>query len=242
MHALVRGELDAAERAIDETRALGRRSAPQQAEIAYLLQIAQLRREQHRAAEVLALASDIAERHPAGSHYNCVHTGLLADAGHLAEAQAAFCRLAADGFSGVSHDLLWLPSLATLAGICERAGTNEHAAQLQQLLLPYADRNVSGGGNFTCLGPVALSLGTLATQQQQWDAAEAHYRAALDLATRMQSPLFIAESQTGIARALAQRGDTQPAQQLLVAALETSETYGLERVAALATDVRQAMQ
>lgn len=241
MHALVRGELGVAERLIEEARAFGRRSAPQQAEIAYLVQLAQLRHEQSRAGEVLALAAELAERHPAGSHYDCVHIGLLASAGHLSEAKAAFDRLAQNGFTGVSRDLLWFPSLATLAAVCERVGTVEHAAQLYDLLLPYADRNISGGGNATCLGPVALVLGALAVQQGRWDDAANHYRAGLALAHHMDAPLFIVAAEVGLARVLLERGsaaEQQQAIELIESARTTAIAHGIQRLVDSANDMR----
>jgi DNA-binding SARP family transcriptional activator len=243
MHALVRGDLDTAERLIDEARALGRRSAPRQAEMAYLLQLAQLRHEQGRAADALPLAADIAERHPPGSHYDCVHVALLADAGQLAEARAGFERLAADSFGSVAHDLLWLPSLALLASICPAVGTEQHAGELQNLLLPYARGNISGGGNATCLGPATLFLGGLAAQRQHWDAAETHYRAAFELARQMESPLFMADAQTGLAAALLARdpqGERDATTRLLDLAIATATTHGLQRILAVATDLRRA--
>lgn len=125
--------------------------------------------------------------------------------GHLDEARTSFDPIADENFAGLGRDAGWMSSIAMLAEVCSALLDVEHAAVLYGLLEPYSGRNVMAWATAPS-GPVDHYLGLLATTQQQYDDAEARFRAALSLCDTMRSRRFRAHTEHAYASMLSERG------------------------------------
>jgi hypothetical protein len=118
-----------------------------------------------------------------------------------------FERLAAGGFATLPRDYTTLAMLTMLASVCGVLDDQQRAARLHERLLPYAGCQARigriGTGTF---GPVDHYLGLLATTLQRWDAAAAHYEAAIEWCVEAAAAPFLANSRYQYARMLLSRG------------------------------------
>lgn len=205
MLATLRGDFEAAERLADECFGLGQRSTPGQAASVYFMHLFMIRREQGRLVELDELSREVAEQHPGPSHFACLRVLLLHETGHPSESRAAYEALATHEFADFPRNLFWLANLALLSQATAMLGDERRARLLLRLLEPYADRNVSGGGNVTCQGSLARYLGLLASTCRCWSEAEQWFERAIQANTAMGALPFVAHSQHDFARMLLQR-------------------------------------
>ena len=117
-----------------------------------------------------------------------------------------------------------------------------HAGMLYELLLPFADRNLTIGPVFT-YGCVARYLGLLAATIGRTDDAARHFEAALAANTRMGATNQVANTQLEYAEFLLARDASAHrgrALDLLNRALETAQALGMRPVVerALAAKLR----
>jgi Tfp pilus assembly protein PilF len=99
---------------------------------------------------------------------------------------------------------------------------------LFERLTPFAHMVASPGATVN-LGAVARALGRLAALLGRDDAAEAHFRHALEIHNRMGAPYWTARTQLEYGDFLLARGkpaDATAAEQLIDAAHATAEIYG----------------
>lgn len=126
-------------------------------------------------SELRAQAERIAEQ---ASAWRIVVALLDCDLGRQAEARGRFSKLAEGDYRDFLRHWLGLNFGARLAEICATLGDRAEAARLYALLLPYSQQYVVGG---LCLGSVSRYLGLLAATQGRWQAARAHFDAAVQL-------------------------------------------------------------
>jgi tetratricopeptide (TPR) repeat protein len=93
-------------------------------------------------------------------------------------------RHARRGFADLPRDGLWILHLCALAEACIVIGDHPRAAQLYQLLSPYADRNAISVSTVP-FGPVALRLGMVAAMLGRWEEAERHFQLAMERCDRL---------------------------------------------------------
>lgn len=118
---------------------------------------------------------------------------------------------------------------AQLALACAMAGDRDRAARLYALLEPYAELVMVGPFAAWCDGPVAQSLGLLATSLERWDAAAQHFGTAIVLTERLHAPLLRAHSLRAYAELLSRRhgsGDCDRAHALFVQAMAVYDELG----------------
>ena len=127
---------------------------------------------------------------------------LLVETGETDTALREVDRLAKKQFDEIPRNLLWLPNVAMLAELSATLKHHHAANDLYNLLLPYADWNVSGGGNVISYGAVAYYLGKLSTTLERWDEAARHFHTAIKVNERMNARPFIAWSHFEIGRLL----------------------------------------
>jgi DNA-binding CsgD family transcriptional regulator len=129
-------------------------------------------------------------------------------AGRLAEAEQIY-----RGLPRVDQvpPFVRLLAAATLIELSAEFGDRDNAAQLYEVLLPYAHRFVCGGAGVILIeGSVELPLGVCAGALDRLDDAEAHLRRAIDLNTRAGLPPATLTAQYRLAQLLlrrARRGD-----------------------------------
>jgi DNA-binding SARP family transcriptional activator len=240
--ALLEGRLAEAEQLIIETRSLGERVQPWDATVYGGLQLYILRREQERVNEVEELVRNAASNNPTYPIWRCVLTNMLGELGATAEARVELDALAADSFGRLPFDEEWVVSLCLLAETAASLGDNDSAATLSELLLPYAERVAISYPEIS-LGPVSRFLGLLASATGRWDDAVRHFRAALQLSSRIGARPSLARTQEDYARMLLERGqpgDVARACELIDEALAAYRELGMDSRAATVSGLREA--
>jgi tetratricopeptide (TPR) repeat protein len=110
----------------------------------------------------------LARRLP-GHYIEAMVAAWLALTGRTGDAQAEMARVLPAVLAGSGPRQI--SAAAMLAFVAAQAGDASAAAQLREALLPYRGWLAVAGGAVSCLGPVSLFLGLLATQLGQLDEA-----------------------------------------------------------------------
>jgi len=236
MMALLDGRLTEAEQLAGGAVSSGIRSEGVTAPQYYAVQLMAIRREQDRMGELEGQARELVATNPLRAAWRAGLATLLNRTGRDEEAQAEFDVLGQDGFSQVTEDGDWMVVMALAADIASRLGDTAHAAQLYDLLLPYADTNVVIGLGAVCLGSTSRYLGALAQTLERRSEAVEHLRRAVEANTRLGATLELAHSRLDLARAL---GRGAEARRLAEQAQAIADDRGLPAVARLAAELRQ---
>ena len=136
---------------------------------------------------------------------------------------------------------------AQLSEVCAYLDDRDRAAQLYELLLPYASRCLIAGRGVICLGSMAQRLGLLCATTSRWEEGEAHFQAALERNARIGARPWLAHTQRQYAAMLLSRGegdDREKAADLLAHAADIGRELGmkllLDQVADLQARARAA--
>ena len=147
------------------------------------------------------------------------------------ECRETFEYLAADNFTRLPKDALWLTCIAYLAEVCAFLEDTDRAATLYRLLLPYDGRVVVVGSAVACYGAVSRFLGLLATTMCLWEQAERHFEEAVELNIHLEAWPWLAHTQHQYASMLLARGgdgDHSRAVTLLEKALTIAEDLDMQ--------------
>jgi tetratricopeptide (TPR) repeat protein len=167
---------------------------------------------------------------------------LYADRGRVEDARHHFEILAADDFAGIPRHTTWGGTMAFLAETCARLGDATRAARLYAMLLPLRSYNLS----FVPLhpmGPAEHHLAILATTLHRWDAARAHFEAAIEMEERLGTKQWLARTQTSYAAMLMALGNEHDAQAavLLEQAIDVAQLLDLTTVTTRASALRSEL-
>jgi len=228
MLALTKGDLEAAERIIQQAMDL---LAHSRAKLSDLLsvQIFTLRREQGRLAALQPAVAAFLRQHAAATWRPGLAL-LHVELGHLEDARAEFERLAVEDFSTLPRDGRWTTCMVYLAEVCAALGDTARAAALYRLLLPYADSNIVLGNGVGYSGSGGRHLGLLCTTMSRWPDAEIHFEAALAMNARTGARAPLIHTQHDYAAMLLARdgaGDREKAAALLRLAGDSARTLGM---------------
>ncbi len=241
MRATLQGRFPEGEQLAQEALSVGRHVHERNALLVFAVQLFALRREQGRLTEIEPAVMSLAAQYPTLTAWRCAVALLHAELHREAEARYEFERLAANGFTDIPGDLLWLPAVTLLSEVCAFLGDAARAARLYQLLLPHGRRNVILGAGGACLGSASRQLGLLARAMSRWEDAEAHFEVALQFNTAIGAQSAIVRTQYDYAVALLQRGladGRQRATRLLREALARCGRLGMDE---LATEINHAL-
>jgi DNA-binding SARP family transcriptional activator len=242
--ALFEGRFDEVEQQVRETLELGRLAQSANAQAAFDLQLYALRREQGGLAGMLeVIERSISTWYPI---WRYVLIDAYAQLDRRDEAQAAFDSLADE--EGLSEprrlfgefEMQWLFSLNLLPEVCRYLGNADAAAELYELLLPYAHQNASLTPELSS-GSVSRGLGILAAMTHEEKAA-GHFEHALEQNARMGARPWLAHTQYDYARMLIERGDPGDAEragELLDSCLATCRELGMPVLEARAAALRR---
>lgn len=160
------------------------------------------------------------------------------------EVRRHFDVLAADDFASLPFDGNWLIGMCLIADACYYLGDAARAAQIYDILAPYAEFVVPIGAPAATLGAVWLMLAELAACREEWSIFEDHAERALAANARAQQLPWLAETKSTIAEVLLRRnlpGDRDRATALIAEAVDTARALGwpavverLERMRAVA--------
>jgi tetratricopeptide (TPR) repeat protein len=228
--AQLAGEFDEAERIAQETLAIGQQGQAENALHYYAQAMFNIRREQGRLAEVEGAVRGFIELYPNIPAWRSALALLLVELGRGDEARAEFERLAEGGFSAFPRDANWLIAVTLLAEVCGALGDGPRAAELYQLLAPYAGRNVVVGRNATSYGGASRLLAVLAAARGDYELAERHFEEAQSLHARMGARPWEARTQVAYAEMLLQRrrdDDAARASELLADAILVADALGM---------------
>jgi DNA-binding SARP family transcriptional activator/tetratricopeptide (TPR) repeat protein len=240
MRAILEGRLDDGERLAFEAFEIGQEKLPEPALGMLGAQLLNVRRHQGRLGELEGALRAQVDRYPVLPVLRCALCDLLCAEGRAPEAQQEFERVAAHDFADLPGFYL-LVCLSQLTEACVFLGDERRAPRLYDLLAPYAHHNVVANPSVVAVGSAARSLGQLAATMRRWEAAEAHFEAALAFNTGMGARPATASTQVAYARMLLARsapGDADRAARLLARASTMSETLGLAGITAEAEALR----
>ncbi len=185
MRAVMKGELDEAERFGIESVTGGKRAGEPLAEQFFGVLLGQIRRLQGRVDELLPVMEQMVERFPAIPAWRTVYAASLAQLGRVEEAKVEFERLASNEFEDIPHDAQYRGALALLAEVCVAVGDSLRAEFLYGELLEASDRVLVVGRAAMAAGPFARHLGLLAGTLGREEEAEEHFRRAIEITERI---------------------------------------------------------
>ncbi len=207
MRASLDGRFDEAEGLVHQALAVGQRVHEPNAVQAFSVQMMALRRDQGRLEEIEPTVRGFIEQYPTITAWRCALLMLHSELGREAEVRSAFEQSAANDFSDVPADLLWLTNMSILCEACALLGDVPRAARLYEMLLPHAARNIVVGAGAACLGSVARPLGLLARTMSRWEEAITHFEVALRFNSQMRARPLVARTQYDYARMLLVAGE-----------------------------------
>jgi DNA-binding CsgD family transcriptional regulator len=229
MLALMRGELDHAQRLIAQTvQQVPHTGANQLAYLSVL--IFTLQREQGRIKALLPIVQQFTRQTAAEGTWRPGLALLWVELDRLDEARAEFEHLAAQDFVDLAHDGSWTTCVAYLTEVCAALGDATRAELLYRLLLPYARRILLLGGGVACAGAGGRHLGLLCATMARWFEAQQHFEDALSMNARIGARVPLAHTQHDYAVMLLARGeagDRERAILLLRSSLQGARDIGM---------------
>ena len=193
LFALLQGDLEEAERAMDVARRTGASAHPWNAAVTYGLQLYVLRREQGRLEEVEALIRRSVADNPTYPIWRCVLAQTLAELGRVDEA-----REAVEGVGELPFDEELLVSACLLLEAVAALEDSERLAELYELLSPFGDRIAVSYPEIS-VGAVARYLGVAAAGLGRPSDAEGHFEKAIEINERIGARPWAERSRAGLA-------------------------------------------
>jgi DNA-binding CsgD family transcriptional regulator len=230
MRAILEGRFAEAERLAQQALAIGQRLQTESVDGTFGMQMFTLCRDRGGLTALEPAVRQFVRQHGAVSAWRPGLALIYSELGRAREARLEFEHLAQHDFADVPRDTLWVGCMTYLTEVCAFLGDAIRAATLYQLLLPYAGRTVSVGGQVACYGDASRYLGMLASTMERWAEAEQHFENALAMNARMGARPWLAHTQYQYARMLQahnQPGDREKAVALQDEALATARELGM---------------
>ena len=193
--AVVDGELDQAEALSLEARAVGLRAERPEAAVVATMQRLGIRWAQGRLGEEVGTVVELTAAMPGFVVLRAVHALALTEAGELGAARgivSASCR--DSDLDVLPRNQVYLAALVHWAEAVHALGDESRARAVSSRLAPYAAQFVFTGGSV--YGPVAQTLGLLASSVGDTVGATRHFTDALAMSSAMPAPFFIERSRT----------------------------------------------
>jgi DNA-binding CsgD family transcriptional regulator len=230
MWAICAGRFAEGERLAQQALALGQHLPGQDTAGLFSLQMFTLRREQGRLQEVAQVVRHAIQTSPPGAVWRPGLAVIYSELGLTREARVEFEHLAADNFTTIPQDALWVACMVYLAEVCTFLGDARRAATLYQCFTPYEGYNILVGPTAVFYGAAARYLGMLAATMSHWENAQRHFEDALAMNARIGVRPWLAHTQYQYAIMLlarSQPGDQEKAMSLLDEALITARELGM---------------
>jgi tetratricopeptide (TPR) repeat protein len=202
LYAVLRGDLDDAERLAEAAYALGSETGQPDAIAIFGGQLVNIRYHQGRFHEMIPLIEQaIAE--PSGPPvYQPALADAYARAGDIERARELLDTQVAAGLA-MRADHIWSTAHATWANAAVRVGHHGVAQIVRERIAPFHDQVVTS--DITVHPAVAHYLGRLDHLLGRYDEADTYFTEAMAMHERLESPLLIAHTQAAWAALLADR-------------------------------------
>jgi DNA-binding SARP family transcriptional activator/KaiC/GvpD/RAD55 family RecA-like ATPase len=199
------GDVDAAERCASRSFKQAGRAQVGHASSYLAGMLYTLRRQQGRVGELLAPMQGLVVGGSANLAWSAALALAQVETGAIEQGRARYAQLTAGGARAVPRDWFWFFTVVLLAETACALEDADRAQELYDLLAPHADRfvQVIFAANW---GSVQRQLGALAAVGERFDAAEEHFRAALNANGRVGAVLMTAETQVAYGALLLRRG------------------------------------
>ncbi|MFL5780608.1 MAG: ATP-binding protein [Thermoleophilaceae bacterium] len=158
---------------------VGRVAFGEAADVELRAQLAWIRLEQGRLAELAPAIPGLDALFAELPTWACFKARILCDVGRGREAAASVEQLTRTGIAGLARDSNWLVSAALLAEVCARTRDAAAAAELSRALADRSDDWVISARGTVFLGPVAGSLALLAAVEGREEDAASRLASAL---------------------------------------------------------------
>jgi DNA-binding winged helix-turn-helix (wHTH) protein len=153
------------------------------------------------------------------------------DEGRLDDARRVLDEIAAPGFAALERDEHFLLTTAILTDVILALDDRERAAELYDVLLPYAELLAFHDLLRAFAGSMASILGELCLVLRRFDAGVAHYEAGIARERAVGARAAMISSRVGLVRSLqarGQRGDARRADALLAEVATESRALGVD--------------
>ncbi len=243
MRALLDGRFAEAEQLADRAVAVGAPIRGRTAEQYHWIQTFWIRREQGRLDEIGP--TQWSSFHVALPTWRLGMAFISSELGREGDARRELDQVEPDDLVCGRKDLNWLLTAAQLSEVCAYLDDRDRAAQLYELLLPYASRCLIAGRGVICLGSMAQRLGLLCATMSRWAEGETHFEAALDRNARIGARPWLAHTQRQYAGMLLSRGegdDREKAADLLAHAVDIGRELGMTLLLEKVADVQARAQ
>jgi class 3 adenylate cyclase/tetratricopeptide (TPR) repeat protein len=199
------GELEDAEKIVQEAFELSQATDQPDALSWYGVQLYMIRYQQNRLGELTPLFAAMSESAPTLLTWHAARALAHTEAGEWHEADDAVADLLAANYHERPEEPHWLIGVSCLGSALAAIGKD--AATMATVYEIIAERGgiwssimpLSLGSNERVLGELALALGRV-------ESATAHFEAAIESSVRGPAPTFAARSRIGLIRSLIQRG------------------------------------
>jgi class 3 adenylate cyclase len=228
-HLIIAGRLREAEALAAEGRDLGLRAGQPDAALFFGVERFIIRLEQGRLAELVDRLARVLPSEPSTPRRMYLALAYC-EIGRDDDARRTFEPLASE-LANVPVDAAWSAMMLIAAAIVVHLRIESVAADLVELLSPYADHLVGGGAYWW--HSVSWGLGCLAATLGCFDESDRRFAAAASIEERIGAPAWLARTRLDWARMLVSRrsaGDAGRARELLDQALATARNLGLAGV------------
>jgi DNA-binding SARP family transcriptional activator len=225
--ALMEGRFEDASALIDETHAAGATAYSWNADVSRRVQRFLLCREQGRLVEVEAEIAEAIHLYPACQRFLGMLAHLHARLGNERRARQALVWATDHELGREFIDEEWLFAMNLLPDPCAGVGDDELAAELYDVLLPFAHTYGHAPVEGSC-GSTARGLGTLARQLGRLDDAVRHFEDAIETERAMRARPWVAHAQHGLGETLLARGDDARARAVLAEAIAGYRELGMD--------------
>jgi len=239
---LLEGRYDEALERAQKAFELGRRTSIDAVDGTYSLQMFTITRDRGQVATL----RPVLERFLKESSATTWKPGLAllyAELGIAAEARAVFEQVASDGFTAIPRGAGWPGAMAYLAEVCAFLHDEDRAAQIHDMLLPWAHCAIILGGIAVCLGSGSRFLGLMSSLRRRWAEAAAHFEKAIAFNEKLGARPALVRTRHDFAALLLQRrrgDDVGQASELVVRALRDARQMGMAGLVAQLEALAQA--
>ena len=197
VHLALGGRLEEAEARAQRAAERAKSSAQPDVLPFYISQIASIRWQQGRLAELAPLLARALDQYPGLPAFRSLVTLSHAAAGESAFAREVLASDAANDFAELPRDPIWIAAAATYAHAIADLGDRDAAAKLQPLLEPF--RGQMATTSISIWGLVDHALGRLELLLGETDSGRASLQRAIDDYTAMPAPLWAAQAERDLA-------------------------------------------